>query len=241
MVGLRLLALWPLALRSLAVWSLAAVANAQVPGGSLGLATDDVFRGLSQNAGRLSPQGDMHALLGSWYAGLSAQEVRRGLEQGPGAEVIAYAGLVHRFGEDFSARAVLRHYDYPGNALRTRYDYDEFGATLGWRERLMLSAIASPDTYSADYRGNYGSGAAYCFELAARQPLPRDVAALAGVGYYDLRRQIGTGYAYWSAGFAGRWGPWAVDLRYVGTDSRARDHFEDLAGDRLVLSAFWLF
>jgi hypothetical protein len=38
-----------------------------------------------------------------------------------------------------------------------------------------------------------------------------------------------------------RWRSWTVDLRYVGTDATARDRFEDDAGNRVVLSAFWLF
>jgi hypothetical protein len=71
--------------------------------------------------------------------------------------------------------------------------------------------------------------------------LPLGLSGVAGLGYYDLRRQIGTGYAYWSAGLERRWGRWAFDLRYVGTDTTARQHFEDDAGDRVVLSALWLF
>jgi uncharacterized protein (TIGR02001 family) len=221
--------------------SLASFAQPAGLGGSLGLATDDLFRGLSENDGQISPRADLHEVLGPWYAGVSAEEVRRGVQKGAGAEVIAYAGLQHRFAEDWTGRVTLRHYDYPGNSRRTQYDYDELALSVGWRKRLILTAIASPDTYSRDYQGNYGSGAAYCYELVVRQPLPLGLSGIAGLGYYDLRRQIGTGYAYWSAGLDRRWGSWALDLRYVGTDTTARQHFEDDAGDRVVLSAFWLF
>jgi uncharacterized protein (TIGR02001 family) len=221
--------------------SLSSSAWCQGLGGSVGVATDDMFRGLSENNGQISPQADLHALLGSWYGGLSAEEVRRGTDRGPGAELIAYAGIQQRLGEAWTGRVTLRHYDYPGNALRSRYNYDELALSVAWRERLILTAIASPDTYFRDYPGNFGSGAAYCFELAGRQPMPLGLSAVAGVGYYDLRRQIGTGYAYWSAGLNRRWGAWAFDLRYVGSDATARQHFQDLASDRLVLSAFWLF
>jgi uncharacterized protein (TIGR02001 family) len=221
--------------------SLASFAHAQGVGGSVGLATDDLFRGLSENNGQISPQADLHAVLGPWYGGLSAAEVRRGADKAAGAELIAYAGYQRRFGADWTGRATLRHYDYPDNSRRTQYDYDELALSVGWRERLILTAIASPDTFSRDYQGNYGSGAAYCYELVARQPLPRGLSAVAGLGYYDLRRQIGTGYAYWSAGVNYPWGSWAFDLRYVGTDGTARQHFEDDARGRLVLSAFWLF
>jgi uncharacterized protein (TIGR02001 family) len=229
----------------LALLPLCAASRAQgLPGGlggAVGLATDEVFRGLSQNEGQLSPQFDLHDIVGSWYGGLSADGIRRGEDAGAGAEVIAYAGFQYRLGDDWIDRVTLRHYDYPGNANRTRYDYDELGLSFGWRERVVLSLIASPDTYAADYLGHYGSGAAYCFELAGREPLAYGLSVGAGVGYYDLQRQIGTGYTYWSAGVGDRWRSWVIDLRYVGTDATARHRFEDDAGDRAVLSVFWLF
>jgi uncharacterized protein (TIGR02001 family) len=209
-------------------------------GGSLGLATDDVFRGLTQSDGQVSPQGDLHAIAGAWYGGVSAEGVRRD-DAGAGAELIGYLAFQQQLGDDWSGRVTVRHYDYPGNRSRSRYDYDELGLSLGWRERIVLTVIASPDTYSHDYQGNYGSGAAFCYELVARQPLLAGLAGVAGLGYYDLRRQIGTGYAYWSAGVEHRWRSFVFDLRYVGTDATARHRFEDDAGDRAVLSAFWLF
>jgi uncharacterized protein (TIGR02001 family) len=220
---------------------LARLADAQSLGGSLGVATDDVFRGLSQSDGQISPQADLHAVLGPWYGGVSAEEVRRGVDERASAELIAYVALQQQLAEDWAARVTLRHYDYPGNALRTRYNYDELALSVGWRERLMLTLVVSPDTYFRDYSGNYGSGAAYCAEFGARQPLPFGLSGVVGLGYYDLRRQIGTGYTYWSAGLNRRWRAWVVDLRYVGTDTSARHHFEGLAGDRAVVSAFWLF
>ena len=102
--------------------SLASFAHAQSVGGSLGAATDDLFRGLSENDGQISPQADLHVLLGPWYGGASAQEVRRGVQKSTGAEVIVYAGSQLRFDEDWTGRVTLRHYDYPGSSLRTQYD-----------------------------------------------------------------------------------------------------------------------
>jgi uncharacterized protein (TIGR02001 family) len=209
-------------------------------GGSVGLASDDVFRGVTQSDGQPSPQADLHATVGPWFGGISAEGVRRD-DARAGAELIGYLGAQQQFGDDWSGRIALRHYDYPGNQLRSRYNYDEFALSLGWRERIMATVIASPDTYARDYLGDYGSGKAFCYELVGRQPLPAGFAAVAGVGYYDLRSQIGAGYAYWSAGVEHRWRSLAFDLRYVGTDATARERFEDDAGNRVVLSAFWLF
>jgi uncharacterized protein (TIGR02001 family) len=105
--------------------SLARLADAQSLGGSLGVATDDVFRGLSQSDSQISPQADLHAVLGPWYGGVSAEEVRRGVDERAGGELIAYAGYQQRLAEDWTGRVTLRHYDYPGDALRSRYNYDE--------------------------------------------------------------------------------------------------------------------
>jgi len=46
-----------------------------------------VFRGVTQSDGQPSPQGDLHAIVGPWYAGVSAEDVRRDDERA-GAELI---------------------------------------------------------------------------------------------------------------------------------------------------------
>jgi uncharacterized protein (TIGR02001 family) len=209
-------------------------------GGSLGVASDDVFRGVTQSDGQPSAQGGLHATVGPWFGGVSVEGIRRD-DARAGAELIGYLGVQQQLADDWSGRVTLRHYDYPGLRFRSRYNYDELGLSLAWRERIMLTVIASPDSYARDYLGNYGSGKAFCYELVGRQSLPAGFGAIAGLGYYDLRQQIGTGYAYWSAGVEHRWRSFAFDLRYVGTDATARDRFEDDAGNRVVLSAFWLF
>ncbi|HEY1725259.1 MAG TPA: TorF family putative porin [Steroidobacteraceae bacterium] len=221
--------------------SLPAAAEADGLGGSIGVATDDVYRGVSYSNDQLSPRAEVHGVLGSWFAGVSAEEIRRDLNHQAGAEVIAYAGFQWRITDDWSAQATLRHYDYPGNTFRAQYNYDELGLSLGWQDRVAVSAIVSPDTYSHDYLGNFGNGAAYAYEVVGRQPLPAGLSAVAGLGYYDLRREIGIGYLYGSIGLERRWRSWAVDLRYVDTDGTAKQHFEDDAGTRVVLSVFWTF
>jgi len=224
------------------LWLPLAAVQADGLGGSVGVATDDVFRGVSESEGQLSPRGELHGMLGSWFAGASAEEVRIGFGGHAGAELVAYAGFQHDIGEQWTAQISARHYDYyPGSNYRARYNYDEAGLSLGWQQRIVVSAIASPDTYRHDYQGNFGSGSAYAYEVGARQPLPLGLVANLGAGWYDLRHQIGAGYAYWNAGISRRWSSWAADLRYVGTDGTARYHFEDDAGDRVVFSLFWTF
>jgi hypothetical protein len=61
------------------------------------------------------------------------------------------------------------------------------------------------------------------------------------MGYYDLDRQIGTGYAYWSGGISKQWHSLNFDARYIGTDETAKRRFGDFAENRVVLSLLWLF
>jgi uncharacterized protein (TIGR02001 family) len=218
----------------------ASVCRADGFGGDIGVASDEVLRGLSQSDHQVSPQADLHYSRWGFYGGVSAVGVRRGPNDSPGAGLIAYLGYQQRFTDDWSATIAARHYDYPGYQRRSLYDYEEYAISAAWRERIVATVMASPDVFSSDY-GNYGRGPAYTYELSGRQPLARGFSANAGAGYYNLHAQIGTGYAYWSTGLGKQWRSWNFDARYVGTDSTAKRQFDRYAENRVVLSALWFF
>lgn len=209
-------------------------------GGMLGAETDDVFRGLSLSDNQPSLQGALHYDADQWYLGLSAEEVRRGPERSVGAELIAFGAYQYRLSDNWTVALSLRHYDYPGNPYRSQYDYDEGALHLQWRQ-WSLSAIGSPDTFGADHQGHYARSTAYAYELGVQQPLPWALSVEGGAGYYDLRREIGTGYFYWSAGLSRPWDRWQFDVRYIGTDAVAVRSFGPEAVNRIVLSALWSF
>jgi uncharacterized protein (TIGR02001 family) len=219
----------------------ATICQADGVGGDIGIASDEVFRGLTQSDNQASPQADLHYSLSGWYAGLSAVGVRRGSSESSGAGLVGYLGYEQRFGDDWSASLALRHYDYPGYQQRNYYNYEEAALSVSWREQVIVSVMASPDVFFADLEGNYGRGAAYTYEIGARQPLAYGFCLNGGVGYYDLTRQIGVGYAYWSAGISKQWGRFNLDARYVGTDGTAKAHFGPFAENRVVLSLLLLF
>ncbi len=209
--------------------------------GSLGASTDNVFRGLTQSQGQASEQADAYVTSTHWYGGLTGETVKRLRNASVSAELIGYIGYQQLLSEDWNAALSARHYDYVGSAHRTRYDYDEFDATVSWRQQLALTLAASPDTYAAAAYRHFGRGAAFAAELAGREPLPYGVSADLGIGYYDLRQEVQSGYAYWSAGVGKQGRSWEVALRYIGTDAQARRLFSGLAGDRFVASAAWFF
>jgi uncharacterized protein (TIGR02001 family) len=232
---------WFVVLLSLASVCCLSVCRADGFGGELGIASDEVFRGLTQSDNQASPQADLHYTLSGWYGGVSAVGVRRGGDESAGVGLIGYLGYQQRFGDDWSASIAARHYDYPGYRQRNYYDYDEAAVSVSWRELIVATVMASPNVFFIDFYGHNGRGLAYTYELGGRYPLPQGFCLNAGVGYYNLDRQIGTGYTYWSAGISKQWRSLNFDVRYVGTDDTAREHFEQFAENRVVLSALWLF
>ena len=68
------------------------------------------------------------------------------------------------------------------------------------------------------------------------------MSATGSVGYYDLFRLFGTGYTYGSAGLACTFKRFRIDLAYFATSQKATELFgSEVAGDRLSLTAAWLF
>jgi uncharacterized protein (TIGR02001 family) len=220
---------------------LVSVCHADGFGGDVGVDSDEVIRGLSFSDHQLSPQLDLHYSLSGWYAGLTAVDARILPSESVGAEVIAYLGYQYRLSDDWAASLAARHYDYPGYRLRNDYDYDEGALSLSWRELIVATVTASADVFAFDVQGYHGRGAAFSYELGGRLPLARGFCANAGIGYYNLDRQIGTGYAYWSAGISKQWRSVNFDVRYVGTNDTAKRQFDGLAENRLVFSALYLF
>jgi uncharacterized protein (TIGR02001 family) len=210
-------------------------------GGSLGVASDYVLRGVSHSDGDPSGQIDVH-YYGSrdWYAGLWAASVRRGDEHTT-AELNAYLGYNFAIAGAWNGSLSLVHYDDPWNHPRRDYNYDELSATIAYSDRVFVSAAASPDTPIDATYADRARRAAFAYDLAAHQPLWRNLAADAGIGYYDLHRQIGAGYVYYSGGLDFRWRALQVQLLYIGTNATAKRLFYEDAAHHWTLTALWRF
>ncbi|MBX6421384.1 MAG: hypothetical protein IRZ06_10345 [Nevskia sp.] len=212
-------------------------------GGSLGATSDYVFRGISLSDHQPAGQGDVHYRADAgWFVGLAAASVKRGRGQDVTAELNPYLGFAWALDSDWSARLAYVHYAYPFNAPHRLYDYDELGGTLAWRDRAFLTVAASPDTGVETTRGTAAGRAALAYNLGVHQPLPGAFSVNAGVGYYDLRWAIGTGYVYWNAGFGYDRGRLHLDASYIGTNAVARRlYYDELAVNRWVVSLLWHF
>jgi uncharacterized protein (TIGR02001 family) len=220
---------------------LVSVCHADGLGGDVGVDSDEVTRGLSFSDHQLSPQVDLHYSLSGFYAGVTAVGVRLLPFESVGVGLIGYLGYQYRLSDDWATGLAARHYDYPGYRLRNDYDYDEGALSLSWRELIVATVTASPDVFAFDAQGRYGRGAAFSYELGGRLPLARGFCANAGIGYYNLDRQIGIGYSYFSAGISKQWRSVNFDVRFVGTNTTAKQRFDGVAENRVVLSALYLF
>lgn len=223
--------------------ALPAAAQAQGWGGSLGLGSDYVYRGLTRNDNQLAAQADLHYYDRSgWFAGLWAANAKRNPFASTSLELDPYLGYQWPLAQDWSARVSGVHHDYLWSNSERHYNYDEVSGTLAYANRAFATVAFSPDT-SIESRDQLVSGrATLSYDLAVHQPLPHAFSLNAGVGYYDLRWAIDTGYLYWNAGLGYDLGRVQLDLSYIGTDSTARHTFYDgVAVNRLVATVLWHF
>ena len=211
-------------------------------GGSLGLASDYVFRGVTQSDGKPSAQGDVHYYANAgWFGGLWAASVERNAYEGKTAELNAYLGLSWPIADVWNATVAAVHYDYPWNTGR-RYSYDEVVGTAAYADRLFLTVAASPDTSIESTYGASGRRAAYSYDLAFHAPLLHALSANGGIGYYDLHHLVNVGYVYWSIGLGYDLGPVQLQLSYIGANDTAKALFyDDAAHNRWAATALWHF
>lgn len=226
---------------SLAVlwWLIAQPAAASGFGATLGASSDSVTRGLSESGGDPALQAGVHYAWDSGaFAGLRGASAKPRTRAGTDetVELDGFAGFAFSPATAWDARIMLVHYALPWSTLAVR-SYDELAVSATWLGRASLSVAASPNRPAPGGTRK----AAYDYGLALRWPLTGTVSLDAGLGYYDLSRVVGTGYAYWNAGVSRSAGPLGLALSWIGTDDRARDAYGDLAGDRFVASALWAF
>jgi len=221
--------------------ALASPVHAQSLGGSVGVASEYVYRGVSQTSGDPSAQIDLHYYgQQNWYAGLWAASVRRGDDRTT-AELDAYLGYNFAIAADWNGSVSFVHYDYPWNHPRRSYAHDELVGTLAYGDRVFLSVAASPDKSFERTYDRSARSAAFAYDLALHQPIWRGWSADAGVGYYDVRRQLGAGYLYYSAGCGYRWRSLQLQLLYIGTNGTATRLFYEDAAHAWTVAALWRF
>jgi hypothetical protein len=143
--------------------------------------------------------------------------------------------------ENWSARLSLTHFAYLQGRAGNRFDHDEIGATLSFRDRINASVVWIPNlpTYEQNQIEHHSAQA---YELTASQPLLGLWSVYAGVGYYDLGSTYPPNYWYWNTGVAFNWQALQLDVQHIDTDSHAATLFgSQSTGSRWVASVNWHF
>lgn len=223
---------------------------AQAVAGSLGLASDNVYRGISLDAGRPAWVADLHYAIGSdWIIGIGAGSERT-RHRAPGAQLTAYLDRRWQVDGDWAAKVGAVHYDSSAG-IYGRRRYDELNAAIGWRGRWQLTLALSPDMYGPySLYAQRRHGVVTWVETTWHQPLAARLAIDAGVGYADLERIHARSYGYANLGFSYGLGDtvlyasriWTGPRRTVAAPAYGAYYQTDIpAHSRWVASLIWTF
>lgn len=212
-------------------------------GGSLGLTSDYVVRGISRSNDQAALQLDLHYLNTSGFlAGLFASNTQIDAGETRDVEVNAFVGYAWTAAANWRGKILASHYAYPWNDAGSRYDYDELDFDVGFEEWLDVTLIYSPNAPRYfRYRGLRGVTATSA-EINVQRPLWARLSATAGVGYYAMNGPEAKGYGYWSIGAGYDLAPVSLAVSYVNTTADARALFYNTAvGGRWTGTVIWRF
>jgi uncharacterized protein (TIGR02001 family) len=138
-------------------------------------------------------------------------------------EVSAYVGY-HGRGDRWSWTVSGGRYVYPDTDY---YDYDEWSASVGFRDRVFYTASYNPEYY---VRGE----SALNQEVSVAFPLPGNFEVGGAVGYFDVGG--GTQISHWNVGASKLVKRMAIDLRYYDGNYESRNYLGDPEATNFVLS-----
>lgn len=212
--------------------------------GALVLASDKVYRGISQSQGRAALLLDLnHAWPAGWQLGAGLAGPSYPTLGGQG-ELSLSLGRQHELDSDWSAHLGLTRYSQLGAARARHLSYQELALSLAWRGRVRASLAWSPD--SPGYRGQEPApGHALSAELSLQQRLAGPWSFDAGLGHFRRHGPAAAGYGYASLGL--RWSgaepaPWQASLTAIASQAARRQVArEAMAGRRWVAALMWNF
>jgi uncharacterized protein (TIGR02001 family) len=193
---------------------------------NVALATEYVFRGISQTSEGPAVQGGFDATCGMFYAGVWASNLDWGVN-GTDIEIDWYAGVKPKTGRITWDLGVI-YYSYPSSTEAfagrdNNYVELKLGASAEiWKDGTLSGTVF----WSPDYQ--FETGNVFTFEAGFAQVLPKigmftpTFSALIGYQVGDdnaYRTFITNGgddnYLYWNAGVTfGFLEKWSIDLRY---------------------------
>ena len=210
--------------------------------GALGLATENLYRGLALTGGRGAASLDLRYRTDTGWSGFGGVSVWRRGGDTTTTEASLGASRSWQVGDDWATQVAATHYAYGGRAQRFAYEHDDLTLSLGWRGRWFASLTLSPNTTAPGDYGELRRARAWAAELTTHQRLAGRLAFDAGAGYLDLRRFRGTGYPYASIGLSSGVGPVQTYISFVTSRAEQRGVAPaPVGGDHWVASVLWGF
>ena len=213
--------------------------------GDLTLASDYVYRGISETGGRPAAQIDVHLATGDGtFAGVFASTVNRLWHRGYvnlGWDYQLEEYLGHRFdlSQSWSTTLTAVNYQYVGGNAPLSSDYQEFSVAVSYLDSWTLTAAYIPNAVRYDRWTRLGRYAAYTGDVATQLPLVGRLSLTSGVGYYT---SDSADYVYGNAGLAFEFKSLRLDAGYYVSQERAQLMFPyGRAGSRFAGSVSWLF
>ena len=222
----------------------AASAHAEFSG-TVTLATDYIFRGISNTDGDPAIQGSFdYEHDTGFYAGIWASNVkfRENADvdaidtvQEASIEIDYYAGLAGEFGTGFNWDVGAMLVTYPGAEASLNYDYWEAMGALGYgfgqvalEPEIVISLHHSPDYFGGIGDANYINGTLY---LA----LPGDFGLNASIGRQTFDDDASLDYNDTKIGITKSLAGFDLELAYTDTNISKADCFDlDICSGRVV-------
>ena len=205
---------------------------------SFGLSSGLVTRGISLGSGgpAVQAQATWHASSG-WFAGIGAGSFGAPWSRSQTLQFHARVGHALRLSPDWSAQLGYAYYGYPLDAPLRRFEYDELGLSVGYRDLAFLSVSRWLGRRWVLDR----HGLDTAVDLVLRHPLAASLDAAAGVGHRVVDGSFRHGYGYGHAGLVWRFEAVQSSLSYIVTTARAERWFGAKAADRWAASVTWSF
>lgn len=206
--------------------------------GNVALATDYIFRGISQTDGGPAISGGFDLELSSgFYAGIWGSNLDFGTDTD--IEIDYYAGFAGNINDNLGYDFTLLYYSYPSSDAASDGDFEfaEFYGALSYDFGAVSTSVGV--NYSNDFFGASGNATYLFIDLGV--PLPSDwgLAFSFGSQSIDDNDTWGTpNYNVWTAGVSKSAGGFDFALDYSGTDLDTGDCFggSDLCDDVVVFS-----
>jgi uncharacterized protein (TIGR02001 family) len=195
---------------------------------NVGVASDYVFRGVSQTQEDPQVFGGVDATYGIGYAGVWASNVDFGADD-PSAEIDLYAGVKPTVGDTALDLGVI-YYGYVDDKGLTPGSYSYFEVKAAASRPVGPATVGLSVFYSPEFPGK--TGEAVYYEVNGSIPAGEKLSFSGALGHQEI--DSAGDYATWNIGATYAITPHlGVDLRYSDTDEHG---YGKIYGDRVAVS-----